>query len=208
MYKFVNVGSFKSSFFVATGQFPTIFSLEIHHGGYFTKSPKRVYNDGKVSWFDQIDADGFSIVEVKSMLAGLGYVNPKMQYCYKIPNGNLDSGLYMLYNDSDVLGLIKHVDKFKLIELYVMHPVDLPKIPEPNEVPNLEDDFDPFFCDLDPENGESSARPKQTDPNDSKQSDGNEESSDSYDSDDPGMICTARLHIGGSYQSIIPWLEP
>ena len=135
------------------------------------------------------------------MLGGLGYVNPNMQYCYKIPNGNLDSGLYMLNNDSDVLGLIKHVDKFKLIELYVMHPVDLPKVPEPNEVPNLEDDFDPFFCDLDPENGESSARPKQTDPNDnpsvsepnnadgvvsdhSKQSDGNEESSDSYDSDD------------------------
>ncbi|PWA73581.1 transposase, MuDR, MULE transposase domain protein [Artemisia annua] len=128
-----------------------------------------------------------------------------MQYCYKIPNGNLDTGLYMLNNDNDVLGLIKHVDKCKLIELYVMYPVDLPKITDPNEVPNLEEDFDPFFCDLDPENGESSARPKQTDPNDnpsvsepnnadgvvsdhSKQSDGSEESSDSDASDDRGNI--------------------
>ncbi|PWA41808.1 Transposase, MuDR [Artemisia annua] len=30
-------------------KFPTVFSLEIHHGGYFTRSPKRVYNDGKSS---------------------------------------------------------------------------------------------------------------------------------------------------------------
>jgi hypothetical protein len=94
-----------------------------------------------------------------------------------------------------------------------MHPVDLPKVPEPNEVPNLEDDFDPFFCDLDPENGESSARPKQTDPNDnpsvsepnnadivvsdhSKQSDGNEKSSDSYHSDDSDFDMEGENSIG------------
>ncbi|PWA41573.1 transposase, MuDR [Artemisia annua] len=193
-------------------KFPTVFSLEIHHGGYFTRPLNRVYIDGKVSWFDQIDADGFSIVEVKSMLAGLGYKNPNMQFSYKRPNGNLDSGLYVLNSDSDVLGLIKHVDKCKLIELYVTHPVDIPKITEPNEVGNLEDDFDPFFCDLDPEKGESMSRTKESEQNDnpagsepnnadglvsdhSKQSDASEESDDSDGSEDSNFAFEGENNI-------------
>ncbi|GJX62067.1 hypothetical protein Tco_0294967, partial [Tanacetum coccineum] len=131
--------------------------IEIHHGGVFTNAPNRVYNGGKVNWFDQIDSNGFSVVEVTSMLAGLGYVNLIMQYWYKIPNRNLDNGLLPLTSDNDVLKFIKYTDRFKLMHLYVMHPVDKPKEIRPNENLVSKDDFDPFFCDIDPDPIEQNA---------------------------------------------------
>ncbi|GKF86619.1 hypothetical protein Tco_0254446, partial [Tanacetum coccineum] len=112
------------------------------------------YDGGKVNWFDQIDSDSFSVVEVTHMLAGLGYVNPRMQYWYKIPNKN---ALLPLSNDSDVLRFIKYVDKFKVMQLYVLYLVDKPKPVGLNENLDIEEDFDLFFCDLDPDSSELNA---------------------------------------------------
>ncbi|GKE81894.1 hypothetical protein Tco_1551894 [Tanacetum coccineum] len=169
-------------------RFPTVFSLEIHHGGELSKAPDRFYDGGKVHWFDQIDSDGFSVVEVTHMLAGLGYVNPKMEYWYKMPDKD---ALLPLSNDSDVLRFTKYVDRFKLMQLYVVHPVDKPKPLGDNENPETEETFYLFFCDLDPDVGEPSEVPNvgepnevpnvadQTEiPNDAEHSDGSEESDD------------------------------
>ncbi|GJU42686.1 transposase, MuDR [Tanacetum coccineum] len=184
-------------------KFPSVFSLEIHHGGELSKAPDQFYDGWKVHWFDQIDSDGFSVVEVSHMLAGLGYVNPKMEYWYKMPDKD---ALLPISNDSDVLRFTKYVDRFKLMQLYVVHLVDKPKPLGDNENPKTEETFDLFFCDLDPDVGEPSKVPNvgehnevpnvgepnevpnmadQTEiPNDAEHSDGSEESDDSDDSMD------------------------
>ncbi|GKC67299.1 hypothetical protein Tco_1099897, partial [Tanacetum coccineum] len=131
------------------GKFPSVFSLEIHHGGKLSESPNRLYDGREVNWFDQIDSDGFSVVEVNQMLKCLGYLNPKMEYWYKMPNKD---ALLSLSNDNEVLRFIKYVDRYKLMQLYVVHPVDKPKPLGDNEV--SDETFDPLFYDLDPETSE------------------------------------------------------
>ncbi|GKA84888.1 mutator type transposase [Tanacetum coccineum] len=144
------------------------------------------------------------------MLKCLGYLNPKMEYWYKMPDKD---ALLSLSNDNDVLRFIKYVDRYKLMQLYVVHPVDKPKPLGDSE--EVEETFDPLFCDLDPESSEvpsevpnvtepsevpnvtePSEVPNVTEPsevpngpepseipNDAEHSDGSDESEDSDDSD-------------------------
>ncbi|GJQ93219.1 hypothetical protein Tco_0004358 [Tanacetum coccineum] len=44
-----------------------------------------------------------------------------MYYHFKIPNNNLDFGLQELGNDADVINLVRYVDKYRLIEVYIEH---------------------------------------------------------------------------------------
>ncbi|GJZ45842.1 hypothetical protein Tco_0593438 [Tanacetum coccineum] len=134
-------------------KFSSVFSLEIHHGGKLSQAPNRLYDGGKVNWLDQIDSDGFSVVEVNQMLKCLGYLNPKMEYWYKMLDKD---ALLSLSNDNDVLRFIKYVDRYKLMQLYVVHPVDKPKLLGDNEV--TEETFDPLFCDLDLETSNQLAK--------------------------------------------------
>ncbi|GJW65006.1 transposase, MuDR [Tanacetum coccineum] len=87
------------------------------------------------------------------MLAGLGYVNPKIEHWYKMPDKD---AILPLSNDNDVFRVTKYDDRFKLMQLYVVHLVDKPKPLGDNENPKTEETFDPFFCDLDPDVGEPS----------------------------------------------------
>ncbi|GKD53805.1 hypothetical protein Tco_1287192 [Tanacetum coccineum] len=84
----------------------------------------RVYKGGNADWFDDVDADGFSVIEVSGMLKELGYENPNIKILYKNPTSDLDKGLEPLSKDIDVLELLSYVHKFKLIELFIEHPVD------------------------------------------------------------------------------------
>ena len=58
------------------------------------------------------------------MLKELGYVNPKMKVYFKRPTQDLDNGLEPLFKDVDVLDMISYVSKFKLMEVFVDHPVE------------------------------------------------------------------------------------
>ncbi|GKD18763.1 hypothetical protein Tco_1207921 [Tanacetum coccineum] len=107
-------------------RFPTVFSLEIHHGGELSKAPDQFYDGWKVHWFDQIDSDGFSVVEVSHMLAGLGYVNPKMEYWYKMPDKD---ALLPLNPDVGEPSEVPNVGEHN----------EVPNVGEPNEVPNVAD---------------------------------------------------------------------
>ena len=119
-------------YFPNTENEPNLFSLKVNHGGHFTyfpgpkrtRAPRRVYKDGEADWFDDVDADGFSVIEVTGMLKELGYVNPKMKVYFKRPTQDLDNGLEPLFKDVDVLDMISYVSKFKLMEVFVDHPVD------------------------------------------------------------------------------------
>ncbi|PWA71856.1 transposase, MuDR [Artemisia annua] len=111
---------------------PNLFSLKINHGGHFTyypgpkrtRAPRRVYKGGDADWFDDVDADGFSVIEVSGMLKELGYLNPKMKVYFKRPTHDLDKGLEPLFKDVDVLDMMTYVHKFKLMEVFVEHPID------------------------------------------------------------------------------------
>nr|GEW40002.1 hypothetical protein [Tanacetum cinerariifolium] len=104
------------------GDYPNYFSLKIHHGGCLSDSPNRKYTDDTFNFFDQVDVDLFSIVDLNDMLEILGYKNRSgIHYQYKIPDINLDFGLKELRNDQDALNLISHTTKHKLIEIYYDH---------------------------------------------------------------------------------------
>ncbi|GKA72747.1 transposase, MuDR, partial [Tanacetum coccineum] len=81
------------------------------YGPKRTKAPRRVYKGGNADWFDDVDADGFSVIEVSGMLKELGYDNPKMKTRYKKPTSNLDKGLEPLSKDIDILDLLSYVCK-------------------------------------------------------------------------------------------------
>ncbi|GKB38186.1 mutator type transposase, partial [Tanacetum coccineum] len=102
--------------------YPNYFSLKIHHGGKFSDSPIRKYKDDTFNFFDQVDVDLFSIVDLNDMLEILGYKKRYgIYYHYKIPDSNLDFGLKELRNDQDVLNLISQTTNHKLIEIYCEH---------------------------------------------------------------------------------------
>ncbi|GJY48964.1 mutator type transposase [Tanacetum coccineum] len=85
---------------------------------------RHVYKGGNADWFDDVDVDGFSVIEVSGMLKELGYENPNVKILYKKPTSDLDKGLEPLSKDIDVLELLSYANKFKLIELFIEHPVD------------------------------------------------------------------------------------
>nr|GEY95342.1 putative reverse transcriptase domain-containing protein [Tanacetum cinerariifolium] len=105
------------------GVFPTIFCLKINHSGAFTPPPKIRYKGEKVNWVDTIDSDVFSVVEVNNIMKELGYEKPLFDYYYKEPKNDLDNRLKKLSSDHDVLQMLKYVEKYKVINLYVDHSV-------------------------------------------------------------------------------------
>nr|GEV74862.1 hypothetical protein [Tanacetum cinerariifolium] len=57
------------------------------------------------------------------MMKGLGYEKPSFDYYYKEPKNDLDNRLKKLSSDQDVLQMLKYVEKYKVIDLYVDHYV-------------------------------------------------------------------------------------
>nr|GEX75511.1 hypothetical protein [Tanacetum cinerariifolium]GEY14610.1 hypothetical protein [Tanacetum cinerariifolium] len=80
---------------------PNLFSLKVNHGGRFTyvygpkrtRAPRRIYKGGNADSFDDVDADGISVIEVSCTLKELGYDNPNIKILYKKPTSDLDKGL-------------------------------------------------------------------------------------------------------------------
>nr|GEV92997.1 transposase, MuDR [Tanacetum cinerariifolium] len=109
-----------------------LFTLKVNHGGVFTyvygpkrtRAPRRVYKGGNAGWFDDVDAGGFYVLEVSSMVKELGYENPQMKFYYKKPTVDLDEGLEPLSKDIDVLDMLSYVNKYKLMEVFIEHPID------------------------------------------------------------------------------------
>nr|GEW05992.1 hypothetical protein [Tanacetum cinerariifolium] len=109
-----------------------LFTLKVNHGGVFTyvyglkrtRAPKRVYKGENADWFDDVDVDDFSVLEVSGMVKELSYENPQMKFYYKKPTAELDKGLEPLRKDIDVLDMLSYVNKYKLIEVFIGHPID------------------------------------------------------------------------------------
>ncbi|GMP49649.1 hypothetical protein CsSME_00016568 [Camellia sinensis var. sinensis] len=51
----------------------TEFSVELHHGGYFTKPPNRVYKGGKVNYFQYFDPTRVRFFDFQKLYLSLGH---------------------------------------------------------------------------------------------------------------------------------------
>ncbi|CAI9293924.1 unnamed protein product [Lactuca saligna] len=103
--------------------YPNIFSIELHHGGSFTKFPNIRYINGQVRYFDVVDIDEFSVHELDLMMRELGYDGTEiMYYHFRLPNEGFDFGLRALGNDDDVRNLSRYVThNNKMIKVYTEH---------------------------------------------------------------------------------------
>ena len=79
--------------------------------------------NGDICFFDCIDVDEFSVIELSDMMLKLGYSSHvKMFYHFKKPGCDLDTGLHNLVNDYDALALSEYVRLgHRVIEVYVEH---------------------------------------------------------------------------------------
>ena len=78
-------------FCLFTADYPTIFSLKVHHGGIFTSSPSGKYVNGKVQLVDFVDSEQFTIEVVHNIVMLLKYDPTRiMFYHYREPKKNLD----------------------------------------------------------------------------------------------------------------------
>ncbi|KAL4555983.1 hypothetical protein LXL04_038617 [Taraxacum kok-saghyz] len=82
---------------------PTMFSIEIHHGGKFTKIPGIKYVGGQIRYVDLLDIEDFFVKELDSIMQKLGYTSPPViYYHFQIPRCGLEFGLRPLRNCDDI----------------------------------------------------------------------------------------------------------
>nr|GEU76769.1 asparagine--tRNA ligase, cytoplasmic 1-like [Tanacetum cinerariifolium] len=97
-----------------------LFSIELHHDGKFTPSPKRRYVGGKLNYVDKIDMDLFKVDELHMFVKDLRYDPKQLMFYYnKLPDKSLDYGLRPLSCGADVVSLIKLVANCKEVEVFV-----------------------------------------------------------------------------------------
>ncbi|KAH7859784.1 hypothetical protein Vadar_005435 [Vaccinium darrowii] len=80
-----------------------IFTVEVHHGGYFAINPTR-YVNGVVNHVDDCHEDMWSKHEAEDIVRRLGYSKHKLLW-YRIPNRSLDEGLRLIANDKDAMDI-------------------------------------------------------------------------------------------------------
>ncbi|CAI9281572.1 unnamed protein product [Lactuca saligna] len=67
--------------------YPTMFTIELHHGGRFTKFPGISYIEGKLDHIDLVDMDEFSVHDLDEVMLKLGYDVPLViYYHYQLSN--------------------------------------------------------------------------------------------------------------------------
>ncbi|KAI3818709.1 hypothetical protein L1987_12524 [Smallanthus sonchifolius] len=100
-----------------------MFTLKFFHGGQFSNHPGIEYVNGKITFIDNVDIDGFGMGMLEEMVKGLGYPSDMVfYYHFKIPRVCLDLGLKCLSNDSDFENLFAHVRRGNtVIEIYIEH---------------------------------------------------------------------------------------
>ncbi|KAI5322844.1 hypothetical protein L3X38_031916 [Prunus dulcis] len=91
---------------------PDMFTLEVHHGGYFVDG---LYMRGIVQWVDGQDANEVSMLELFELVKHLSYDEQNIQYYYK----HKTNGWVEIRTDKDYFGALKLVKPSQLFVLYI-----------------------------------------------------------------------------------------
>ena len=100
-----------------------LFSISMHHGGYFTKNPKK-YVGGIVDVVDNCDLERWSKVEIEGICKDFGYM-PVSRLWYTMPGMEHErANFHLVFDDDDAMYMTKLVKGHEEIHVYVEHPID------------------------------------------------------------------------------------
>ncbi|XP_071700241.1 uncharacterized protein [Rutidosis leptorrhynchoides] len=106
--------------------YPDLFTIVLHHGGYFRMGSEVVYTEGKIDYIDCFDIEKFCLGQLDSVMQELGY-DPTRSVVYRFlkPNTNMDTGLNLL-NDNEhrdyLLSCLEDGDViYRQIDVYAEH---------------------------------------------------------------------------------------
>ncbi|XP_048557387.1 uncharacterized protein LOC125538130 [Triticum urartu] len=106
------------------GDFDGLFSVEIHHSGFFCGSDiNRTYMDYEVDWFDNCQTDTWSLLWIDDFLLQLGYDRQasKIDVYWCEPRKTVSDGLKLLTCDADIVLMICATLEHKNLLLIVDH---------------------------------------------------------------------------------------
>ena len=102
-----------------------LFSLSMHHGGYFTDDPRK-YVAGIVDIVDNCDPDRWSKTEIEGICREFGYTSVSRIW-YKMPSGDLEkANFHLIVDDDDAMFMTDLVIGHEEIHVFLEHPVDNP----------------------------------------------------------------------------------
>ena len=102
-----------------------LFSLSVHHGGYFTNNPRK-YVGGKVDIVDNCDVDRWSKTMIEGICKEFGYTFVSRIW-YKMPSGDLErANFHLIVDNNDAMFMTYLVIGHEEIHMFLEHPVDNP----------------------------------------------------------------------------------
>lgn len=110
--------------FINVGDGSDLFTLEVHHGGFFVGSgQQRVYIDEKVDWFDDCEADTWSPLWIDDILGQLGYDSTAsaLKVYWLLPGKEIADGLRIVLTDTDTTVMVSVIERIKNLVVYVDH---------------------------------------------------------------------------------------
>ncbi|KAM1213531.1 hypothetical protein ACFX13_005028 [Malus domestica] len=113
-------------------------------------SPNHTYFGGKTVYFDNVDPDLLSTIELKYMMEEVGYTNVK-KYHYTKLGEEPEHGLHPLVSDNDITDMVKLIPRSREMTIYVEHDVDTPYIasePPQDQTSNYSNVFDEILDDV------------------------------------------------------------
>ena len=102
-----------------------LFSLFMHHGGYFTDNPRK-HVGGKVDVVDNCDPDKWSKTEIEGICREFGYTSVSGIW-YKILGNDLERvNFHLIVDDDDAMFMTDLVIAHEEIHVFLEHLVDNP----------------------------------------------------------------------------------
>ena len=102
-----------------------LFSLSVHHGGYFTNNPRK-YVGGKVDIVDNCDPNRWSKTEIEGICRDFRYTSVSKIW-YKMLGNDLErANFHLIVDDDDAMFTTDLVIGHEQIHVFLEHPVDNP----------------------------------------------------------------------------------
>ena len=109
-----------------------LFSLSVHHGGYFTNNPRKYVGD-KVDVVDNCDPDMWSKTEIEGICKEFRYTFVNRIW-YKMLGNDLERAIFhLIVDEDDAMFMTDLVIGHEKIHVFLEHPVDNPILVDEGE---------------------------------------------------------------------------